>query len=94
MNVMNSEVILFVASTNYSSVKINPKISVAILNWDCYKKVWPSKVESKVVVARADINLWPSGLVRPRTDIKLQPSAFVRDIRGLIQKQIYVTTYM
>ena len=73
MNVINSEVILFVASANYSSVKINPDI----LNWDCFKKVWPSKVESKVVVARADINLWASGLVRLRTDIKLQPSACI-----------------
>ena len=31
-----------------------------------------------VVRTRADISLWPGGLVRPRTDIKLWPSAFVR----------------
>ena len=32
--------------------------------------VWDLK---RLVRARADISLWPSGLVRPRTDIKLRP---------------------
>ena len=30
------------------------------------------------VRTRADISLWPSGLVRARTDIKLRPSTFIR----------------